>query len=144
MTIEQIFTVAGFVLAAAVAAAVAVFIGHQILRLARAIGRITEVVATIVGRILRLALIGGLAIGLVAGAIWWAIQPTASAAPSTPTPTAPLPTREIPTSRVGLLVMSDEEAQPYGEGFKFVSSSDNSLCVLRKVSYQDYLVADCD
>jgi len=100
MTIEQFITVAGFVLASAVAVVLAVIIGHQLMRLIRAVGRVMEVVATIVARIPRLALIGALAIGLVAGGVWWAIQPTAEAAPITPRPTR---TVETPTtSRAGL------------------------------------------
>jgi len=144
MTIEQFLTVAGFVLATAVAIVAAVFIGHQIARFFRAIGRIAEVIAAIVAKVFRLALIGALAIGLVAGAIWWAIQPTATAAPSAPSAPHPTRTVEIPTSRAGLPVMSDIEAQRYGEGFQFVSSYDNSLCVLHKVDYQEHLVAYCD
>lgn len=139
MTIEQFFTVAGFVLAAAVVLVLAVVIGHQLMRLARAIGRIVEVVATIVARLLRLALIGALAIGLIAGAVWWAIQPTASAAPSTP-----LPTQEVETSRAELPVMSPIEAQAYGEGFKFISSYDHTVCTLHTVEYQEELVGYCE
>ena len=142
MTIEQFFAVAGFVLAAAVVLVVAVFIGHQFMRFIRAIGRIAEVVTTIVTRLLRLALIGALAIGIIVGGIWWAIQPTATAAPSTP-----LPTKEVATpttSRAELPVMSPIEAQAYGEGFTFISSYDHTLCVLHKVDYQEELVGYCE
>jgi hypothetical protein len=143
MTIEQLFTVAGFVLAASVAVLVAIVIGHQIARFIRAIGRIAEVVATIVGRLLRLALIGGLAIGLIAGAIWWAIQPTAEAAPATPLPTQEVETPTT-TSRAELPVMSPIQAQAYGEGFMFISSYDHTVCTLHKVDYQEELVGYCE
>jgi hypothetical protein len=138
-TVQQIVTV----LLCIVAAVAAIVVGYQIIRLVRAIGRVLVVIATIVAKLLKFALIGGLALGIVAGAVWWAIQPTATAAPKAPTAPRPTPTVGIPTSRAGLLVMSDEEAQSYGEGFQFINL-DNTLCILRKVSYQDYLVADCD
>jgi hypothetical protein len=141
MTIEQFLTVAGFVLAAGIAVFVAVVIGHQIARFIRAVGRIAEVVTTILARILRLALIGAVALGLVAGGIWWAIQPTASAAPA---PSTSRPTPTSTTSRAELPVMSPIEAQAYGEGFMFISSYDHTVCTLHAVDYQEELVGYCE
>jgi hypothetical protein len=146
MTIEQFLTVAGFVLAAGIAVFVAVFIGHQLMRLVRAIERVAAVITTILARLIRLALIGGLAIGIVAGGIWWAMQPTAEASPLTTT--TPLPTQEVEipttTSRAGLPTMSIEAAQRYGVGFAFINDADNTVCVLQNQEGQDWLVANCD
>ena len=142
MTIEQIFTVAGFVLATSVVLVLAVIIGHQFMRFISAFGRVMEVVATIVAKVLRLALIGALGLGIVAGAVWWAIQPTATAAPTTPRPTR---TVETPTtSRAGLPMMSVLEARQYGEGFQFINSSDYTVCTLHVVDYQEELVGYCE
>ena len=136
-TVEQIVTV----LLCIVAGVAAVVVGYQIVRFIRAIGRVMTVLATIVAKVFRLALIGGLAIGIVAGGIWWAIQPTAEAAPTTPRPTQEVAT---PPSRAELPIMSPIEAQAYGEGFKFVSSYDYTVCTLHTVEYQEELVGYCE
>jgi hypothetical protein len=137
-TVEQIVTV----LVCIVAAVAAVVVGYQIVRFIRAIGRVMTVLATIVAKVFRLALIGALAIGLVAGGIWWAIQPTASAAPTAPSTPRSTPTST--TSRAELPVMSPIEAQAHGEGFQFVSSYDNTVCTLHAVDYQEELVGYCE